>query len=542
VGAFFFGIMPVMLAWIRSKLGAAGRTPAQLLSQAEAAYSAGAPEQARRLSLGLLRRSPRDGGALALLAAIAADAGQTEEGLQWARRAQAADPGAASPHYVMGRLWQDAARLVDAEASYRIAIGLQPDHARAHNNLGCVLHMQGKLQDALVAYRRALDLDAGLPQANQNYAAIVRDAGALERAAAAYLRHTAAHPGDAMAFNDLGNAYRELGRHQDALAAYERALALAPGLAQAHFSRSFVLLLLGDYSAGWRDYEWRWRISAFNGPVLRFSQPIWDGSRIEGSTLLLHAEQGLGDTLQFVRYASRAAERCESVILECQPELVALLRSTAGLGRVLAKGEPLPPFVAHAPLMSLPALFGTTLDNIPWSGPYVHADPERVAAWRDAIAEPGLKVGLVWAGRPQQWDDRKRSISLHLLAPLARVPRVAFYSLQVGVAATQAARPPESMRLIDVAARIKDFSDTAAIVAGLDLVITIDTSVAHLAGAMGVPVWVLVAHAPDWRYHLVRSDNPWYPTMRLFRQERDGDWNGAIEQVAAALQQRAARS
>lgn len=529
-----------MLAWIRSKLGAAGRSPGQLLSQAEAAYAAGAPEQARRLSLRLLRHSPHDGHALALMAAIAADEGQTEDGLQWARRAQAADPRAASPHYVTGRLWQDAGRLAEAEASYRGAIARQSDHARAYNNLGCVLHMQGKLQEALAAYRRALDLDPGLPQANQNYAAIVRDAGSLERAVAEYLRHTAAHPNDAMAFNDLGNAYRELGRHQDALAAYARALTLAPDLAQAHFSRAFVLLLLGEYRAGWRDYEWRWRINAFNGPVRRFAQPVWDGARIDRGTLLLQAEQGLGDTLQFVRYAPLVAERCGSVILECQPELATLLRGKPGLDRVLAQGEALPPFAAHAPLMSLPALFDTTLDAVPWCGPYVHADPDRVAAWRDAITAPGLKVGLVWAGRPQQWDDRKRSISLDLLAPLARVPNVVFYSLQVGAAAAQAARPPESMRLVDVAARIKDFSDTAAIVAGLDLVITIDTSVAHLAGAMGVPVWVLVAHAPDWRYHLERSDNPWYPTMRLFRQVRDGDWSGAIERAAEALEQRSA--
>ena len=528
-----------MLAWIRSALGAAAQPADQLLSQAQAAYAAGAPDRARRLGLRLLRRSPRDPRALELLAAIAADAGNTEEGLQWARRAQAADAGAASPHYVMGRLWQEAGRLTDAEASYRRAIALQSDHARAHNNLGCVLHMQGKLQEALAAYRRALDLDPGLPQANQNYASIVRDAGALERAVTVYLRHTAAHPDDAMALNDLGNAYRELGRYQDALAAFERALALAPDLPQAHFSRSFVLLLLGEYRAGWREYEWRWRIGAFNGPMRRFRQPAWDGRRIERGTLLLHAEQGLGDTLQFARYAPLAAERCESVALECQPELATLLRGTAGLGRVLAKGESLPPFVVHAPLLSLPAIFGTTLDDIPWRGPYVAADPERVAAWRSAIAGSGLKVGLVWAGRPQQWDDRKRSLSLDLLAPLARVPGVDFYSLQVGAAAAQAARPPDSMRLVDLAARIKDFSDTAAIAAGLDLVITIDTSVAHLAGAMGVPVWVLVAHAPDWRYHLERDDQPWYPSMRLFRQERDGDWSGAIARVAEALARRA---
>jgi len=505
-----------------------------------AAYAAGDVELARRLALGLLEASPTDLRALSLLAAIAADEGRTEEGLAWARRAQAADARAASPHYVMGRLWQDAGSLPEAEAAYRNAIQRQADHARAHNNLGCVLHMQGRLEEALAAYRRALELDPGLPQANQNYATIARDARALERAVADYERHTAAHSGDPMAFNDLGNAYRELGRNQQALAAYERALALAPELAQAHFSRSFVLLLLGRYREGWGEYEWRWRIPAFNAPARRFSVPMWNGDAIENGTLLLHAEQGLGDTLQFVRYAPLAAARCAAVVLECQPQLVGLLQGTAGLQRVLARGESLPAFAAHAPLMSLPAIFGTTLEDIPWSGPYVGARAEKVAAWGGALDAAGIKVGLVWAGRPQQWDDRKRSISLDRLAPLSRAPGAVFYSLQLGEAAAQAATPPAGMRLVDVASRIADFADTAAIVANLDLVITIDTSVAHLAGAMGVPVWVLVAHAPDWRYHLGRSDNPWYPSMRLFRQERDGDWSAPIARVAAALERLAA--
>jgi tetratricopeptide (TPR) repeat protein len=533
-----------MLGWLRSKLGSPPADPAQRLRSAETAYASGDAQRARDLCRQVLRGGlpSTSGRALSLLAAIAADEGQVQEGLAWAKRAREADPQSASPAYVAGRLLQAAGRLPEAEASYRDAVALDPAHARAYNNLGCVLHMQGRLDDALAAYRRALDLDASLPQANQNYASIVRDPDALERAAEQYRRVTHADPSDAMAFNDLGNTLRELGRHREALAAFERALALDPGLAHAHFSRAFVLLLLGDYAAGWKEYDWRWRLPAFNAPALRFAQPMWDGRPRPAGTVLLHAEQGLGDTLQFARYAPLVAGRCGTVVLESQPELAPLMHGVAGVSRVVARGEPLPPFDAHAPLMSLPSLFGTTLDTIPWDGPYVRPGPERVARW-DLDRQAGdarLRVGLVWAGRPQQWDDRKRSLSLAGLAPLAGVRGVAFFSLQVGEAAAQASAPPPGMRLVDLTSRIADFADTAALVSRLDLVVTIDTSVAHLAGAMGVPVWVLVAHAPDWRYHLARDDQPWYPSMRLFRQERDGDWSGAVARLAEALSRRAA--
>jgi hypothetical protein len=306
-----------------------------------------------------------------------------------------------------------------------------------------------------------------------------------------------------------------------------------------------VLLLQGDYAEGWREYEWRWRIPAFNAPVRRFAQRVWDGARTTG-TILLHAEQGLGDTLQFARYAKLVAARCASVVLECQPELRSLMAGVPGIARVVARGEPLSLFDAHAPLMSLPARFGTTLQNVPWDGPYVRADAQRAERWRNVLAADAAslgmarcRVGLVWAGRPQQWDDRKRSIPLAAMAPLARAADTVFYSLQVGAAAAQAAAPPPGMRLVDHTARIADFSDTAALASQLDLVITIDTSVAHLGGAMALPTWVLVANAPDWRYHLARSDNPWYPTMRLFRQARDGDWSSAIAAAADALALRA---
>jgi tetratricopeptide (TPR) repeat protein len=534
-----------MLGRILAILRGARADPATLLQQAEAAYERGDLEAARNLGEELLERAP-GARAQCLMAAIAADAGRTEEGLEWTRKAQAADPASAGPHYVAGRLWQGAGRLAEAEASYRRAIALQPGHARAYNNLGVVLHMQGKLDEALAAYRKALDLEPDLAQANQNYASIARDTGVLGRAAEGYRRQTLANPRDALGFNDLGNTLRELGRHDEALAAYGQALAIDPQLAEAHFSRAFVLLLRGEYAEGWHEYEWRWRIPAFNAPARRFATPIWDGSRVNGP-LLLHAEQGLGDTLQFVRYARLAAARCGELVLECQPELRALMAGVSGVARVLARGEPLPAFAAHAPLMSLPARFGTTLENLPWEGPYVRADAQRAQQWRSvldadaaSLGAARLKVGLAWAGRPQQWDDRKRSISLAALAPLARAAGVHFYSLQVGGAAAQATTPPAGMRLIDHTARIADFSDTAALASLLDLLVTIDTSVAHLGGAMGLPTWVLVARAPDWRYHLARSDNPWYPTMRLFRQARDGDWSDAIEAASAALVQRAA--
>jgi len=529
-----------MLDWLRSKFGAPPEEPASLLLSADRAYAGGDLRRAVECCRRALDVPGEDRArAMTLLAAIAADQGRTDEGLEWARRAREADPRAASPAYVAGRLLQDAGRLQDSEHSYREAVAIDPLHARAYNNLGCVLHMQGRLEEALAAYRRALDLDATLAQANQNYASIVRDPGALERAAAQYLAATRAEPGDAQAFNDLGNTLRELGRHREALEAYERALDIDPDLAQAHFSRSFVLLLLGDYAAGWREYDWRWRLPAFNAPMRRFAQPVWDGRELPGGTVLLHAEQGLGDTLQFARYAALVAGRCGTVVLESQRELAALMAEVPGVAQVVARGDPLPPFDAHAPMMSLPSVFGTTLESIPWDGPYVHARAERAAQWDLAAYGDGLRVGLVWAGRPQQWDDRKRSLSLDQLGPLAGISGVTYFSLQIGEAAKQAAQPPTGMRLVDLTGRIADFSDTAALVSRLDLVVTIDTSVAHLAGAMGALVWVLVAHAPDWRYHLGREDMPWYPSMRLYRQERDGDWSGAISRVAQALAQRA---
>ncbi len=462
------------------------------------------------------------------MANLAADERDPAQGMQWAERALAADPRSAAAHYALGRVHEARGDLATAESSYRSSLALDPLHARAHNNLGGVLHMQGRLAEALACYRRALELDPALPEAAHNYASIARDARALDNAAEGYRALLARNPGDADAWTNLGNALRELDRHDEALQAFSRALELDPAHAEAHFSSAFVFLLRGDYARGWKEYEWRWRRPIEAALLERFGAPIWDGRTLQGGCILLHAEQGLGDTLQFARYAPLVAARCREVVLECQPELAGLMRGVAGIARVISRGDALPRFDAHAPLLSLPAIFGTNLETIPWNGPYIRTAPAN-------LPPEGPRVGLAWAGRPEQWDDRKRSLTLERLAPLAKVPGVSWFSLQKGEAAAAAANPPPGMHLADLGPRIKDFSDTASFVSALDLVVTVDTSVAHLAGAMGARTWVLVAHAPDWRYHLAREDNPWYPGMRLFRQPRDGDWDGAIAALRDAL-------
>jgi tetratricopeptide (TPR) repeat protein len=509
----------------------------RLLGTAQEARQSGKLDAAVAACAELLRGFPDDPSCLSLAAALAADQGDVERGMHLAGRALAADPALAEPHFTLGRLYEMQQRLVDAEASYGKALALDPSNARAHNNLGVVLQMQGKVPDALAAYRKAVELAPELPEANQNFASIIRDSEAMQRAVAGFRRRIVENPSDADSYNSLANGLRELGRHDEALEAYAKAIALQPDFAEARFNRAMVLLQVGDYERGWPEYEWRLKTATHSIPATRFSVPMWHG-RETARTVLLHAEQGLGDTLQFARFAPLAAARCGAVVLECQPELRPLLLTMKGAPRVVARGDPLPVFEMHAPLMSLPALLGTTLATLPWDGPYLQAPHERVTAWRKAFSKrrAHFNVGLVWAGRPQHWDDFNRSIPLAKFAPLGRVPGAAFFSLQLGDPAAEAKAPPDGMAFFDLTEAIRDFADTAALISFLDLVITVDTSVAHLAGAMGVPTWVLLARAPDWRWHIGREDSPWYPSVRLFRQARDGDWSGAIDAAAADLE------
>jgi hypothetical protein len=295
-------------------------------------------------------------------------------------------------------------------------------------------------------------------------------------------------------------------------------------------------LLLGDYPNGWRGYETRWRIPE-SFPPRDFRQPVWDGSDISGKTVLLHAEQGFGDTIQFCRYAPLVAERGATVIVECQPPLAALLQTLAGVKQVVPRGEPLPDFDLQCPLLGLPLRFGTTVETTPARVPYLHADEQRVARWREKIGQgDGLRVGIAWAGAAGYGNDQRRSLTLSSFAPLAQIEGIRWYSLQKGDAAKQAEHPRQGMHLFDFTSDLNDFADTAALIANLDLLICVDTAVAHLGGALGKPVWTMLPFCPDWRWMLGREDSPWYPTMRLFRQPTRGDWLSVMQRIRGELQ------
>jgi hypothetical protein len=307
-----------------------------------------------------------------------------------------------------------------------------------------------------------------------------------------------------------------------------------PDYADAHFNLAASLLLVGQFDEGWREYEWRWKQEKKKPHLRGFSQPLWDGGDIGDRILLLHAEQGLGDTLQFCRYVPAIAAG-RRVVLEVQRPLVPLLAGLPGLERIVAQGDPLPPFDLHCPLLSLPLVLGTTLETIPGQTPYLRADPQRTAAWRERVGQlDGLKVGLVWAGNQAMSGDRRRSARLELFSELADLPGVSFVSLQKGPAASQS--PPSGLILHDWTDDLQDFGETAALIEALDLVIGVDTAVVHLAGALGRPVWLLNRFDRCWRWLLNRDDSPWYPTLRQFRQSQPGDWRGVLREVRAELQ------
>jgi hypothetical protein len=338
-------------------------------------------------------------------------------------------------------------------------------------------------------------------------------------------------------FNTLGNLLADLGRYDDAAAAFGRAIQLRPDYAVAHWNLSLILLLRGDFEAGWAEHEWRRKTTVESHPR-EFEQPMWDGGDLHGRTILLHHEQGFGDMIQFIRYAPLVAERGGRVILSCPTELASLLREIPQIAEVHA-GDDLPEFDCHCPILSLPAVFKTRVETIPAKTPYLKAPVESVDRWREILgAKDGkLRVGLAWAGNPRRRLDRRRSIRLEQLAPLSMVKGVRLYSLQKGQTPQTSTGVPAGLELIDLSSRLHDFAETAGAIENLDLVISVDTAVAHLAGAMGKPVWVLIGYVPASRWMLDRNDSPWYPTMRLFRQPAMDDWSTPIAQIAQALRE-----
>ncbi len=433
---------------------------------------------------------------------------RTAEALDVFRRAVELSPGALVFHYNLGVALTDLHHHAEAEASFRAATLLDPQHVGARHNLGKSLHALGRLDEAGMALQEALRLQSDDPRI----------------------------------LNDLGALLHELGRVADAEWIYRAGLELAPEDADLHYNLGSILLKTGQHREGWAQYHWRWKTGARPDDRV-FTQPEWDGSPLPGGRLLITAEQGLGDILQFCRLAPLAAARLAPdarLTLEVYRPLVSLLRDQWPGVEVIARDDPLPAFDARLPLISLAGVLEQDHQTID-GAPYLRPDPDRVAAWAERLAAlPGLKVGLVWAGGPLLGAvDRRRSVSLDALAPLAAAPGVSFVSLQKDAPAVQAKSPPPGMTLLDLADDLTDFAETAAVVANLDLVIAVDTAVAHLAGAIGTPVWLLNRFSPCWRWELEREDTPWYDRLRQFRQPVAGDWDSVIAAVATALAERA---
>jgi tetratricopeptide (TPR) repeat protein len=485
-----------------------------------------------------LRLKPDYASAHYNLAGALRQQGQLGEAVASYREALRFRPDNADALTNLGNALTELARLDEAVLCYRDALRLRPGSAETHYNLAGALRQQDKLAEAVTNYQEALRLRPDHAEALNNLGTALREQGRLVEAVASYRQALRLRPTSAEALNNLGGALCALAQLPEALTCFDEALRLRPEYAEAHTQRAMLRLLTGDFAEGWPEYEWRWRCQGTVRPP--FTRPRWDGSDVAGKTVLLWAEQGLGDTLQFVRYAARVKARGATVLLECPAALHPLLTHCPGIDRLLTADADRPAFDVHAPLMSLPGIFGTMLAEVPAPVPYLSADPRLVAHWRqDLQALGGLRVGVCWQGNPGHARDRQRSFPLSGLEPLARLPGVRLVSLQRGPGVEQVAALRGRLEVTELGAGLDQaagpFMDTAAVMTNLDLVISCDTAGAHLAGALGVPVWLALAHAADWRWLVDREDSPWYPTMCLFRQPVPGDWAAVFERMAAAL-------
>ena len=520
----------------RSAADAVARTLALAVDR----HRAGRLAEAADLYRNVLAQRPRQADALHLLGLVEHAAGRHCEALVLIERAIDASGRIAAFHVAHASVLSALGRCDEATAAVDRALTLDPANAEALNTLGNLRLAAGDAAAAEASYRRALASRPGYAVALSNLGSALRTLDRPAEAEAALREAAALRPGYASALANLGLVLQEQGRLTDALAAYDAALAAEPGHAAAHGNRAMLLLLLGRLREGFAEYEWRWRMPGFATAPRDFGCPAWTGDRLDGGTLLIHAEQGLGSAIQFVRYAALAAERCGRVVLECQAPLLRLFRqSLAGpegpVAEVVRKGDPLPPCDRHAPLMSLPHLLGTSLASIPAEIPYLAANAADRTRWRERLAAmPAPRVGLVWSGNPRHENDRNRSLPAAALAPLVAGTAASFLSLQVPARAEDLAALPPG-RVVNLAPDLRDFADTAAAVSALDLVISVDTAAAHLAGALGRPAWLLLPHIAEWRWLVGRNDSPWYPSLRLFRQRAAADWAELIDRVGAAL-------
>jgi tetratricopeptide (TPR) repeat protein len=517
-------------------------TVAEAFALAWRHYQAGAFAEAERLYRQIVR------GTDARLASVHAQAhfnlgvvvaqqGKIDEAISHYRQAQRLNPESVETHNNLANVLRQRGQVDEAMSCYRQALRCRPDSAETYNNLGIALTELGKFDEATSCYRDALRINPHSAEANNNLGEALKRMGRLEEAIDFFHQALRVNPHFAEAHNSLGDAQKQLGQFDEALSSFERAIQLNASFAGAQWNRALMWLLLGDFQRGWPAYEWRWTQPTFERRHAH--RPLWDGMPFPGRALLLHAEQGLGDTLLLIRYVSHVCRQRKlgsSIIVECQPALCRLLANLPGVDQLVAIDAPLPHFDLQVPLASLPGILAISPAATAATVPYLSADSKLMDHWKRKLRSVrGFKVGIAWQGNPSYGHDRQRSIALTHFAELAKIEGIHLVSLQKGPGTEQLHSFPAAIHVIEFDEASGPFMDTAAIMKSIDLVIASDSAVAHLAGALAVPVWVALPAVPDWRWLLKREDSPWYPTMRLFRQPRVGNWDDVFERIAVEL-------
>jgi len=488
----------------------------------------------------LLERDPDNADALHALGVIAHQRGDYQNSLDLLTRAVAADPHKSSYYVTMGVVCEALGRASQAIAAYRRAISLKSDNAEAHHNMAIALQSTGDSRGAADAAMRATRLRPDCPEFHNTLGYALRHSGEYYRAIDCFKKAVSLKRDYAEAYNQLGVTLNAVGRYEEAIESYHQAILNDPEYAEAHWNMALVLLLTGRFAEGWRQYQWRRHpdLEMLTYPHA-LGGPVWDGSKFLGKTLLVHYEQGFGDTLQFVRYLPLVKSLGGTVILEVRKPLRALLGAMPGVD-VFVDASPQHganmEYDFHVSLMDLPGLFAKTEPEIPSHVPYIYADRLKIDFWRQRMDSRSLNVGVVWSGSTSYERNNVRSCRLEDFAPLDAVDGVTLYSLQKGEPASEIEECRQTVPVVDLGRWIEDFADTAAAIANMDLLVSVDTSVLHLAGAMGKPAWALICAAPEWRWLLDREDSPWYPTIKLFRQKQVGRWDEVFQRVRRELE------
>ena len=507
-----------------------------IFSGALAFHQKGQLAQAKAGYEQILKIQPEHFDSLHLLGVIAKQTNNPQQAVELIGKAIEINPNVAATYSNRGNALKELKQLDAAVASYDKAIALNPNYVEAHTNRGIALQELNQAGAAIACYDKAIALNPSYAEAHFNLGVALQELKQLDAAVDSYDKTIALKPDYAEAYSNRGVALEELKQLDAAVASHDKAIALKPDYADAYWNKSLALLVGGDLEKGWELFEWRWKRNSFTSPNRNFNQPLWLGTEsIKGKTILLHSEQGLGDTIQFFRYVKLVSDLGAKVILELEPPLIPLLSSTTSDLQVVVRGSALPAFDFHCPLLSLPLAFKTSLATIPSGQAYLRVAVSKASEWAGKL---GLKVkpraGLVWSGSTIHKNDFNRSIKLSALVPF--LPEsFEYFSLQKEVREYDQVTLQGHPAIRHFGDELNDFSDTAALCEQMDVVISVDTSVAHLSAALGKTTWVLLPYAPDWRWLLDREDTPWYPTARLFRQRANGDWASVFEEVNAAL-------